>query len=183
MISNHADHETTGSQVAKLGANKMTDKQIIETVKAATALHRESKHNLVVRMRDLLDPVSSLTVGQHRLEWQAIYAQCSQWGDHSHAVTNSEGEWVIDGKYTLGQRDLSFFDGHNQQYMFGPICSDASCEDPIPQASATILREIARDLPAALLEFARKKTEQATAMAESVKNLKSHDLVRSQAAS
>ena len=137
----------------------MQDQEIIANLKSSIALHREAKSGLVRRMEASLNPMpaSGLVVSGHHLVWRTVYAQCSQWGHNSRAMTGQKGCWVIDGERTLGEPDCSFFDGSNQQSQFGGLYLDTDCTERVRPATAAQLREIARELPEALLAYAAAK--------------------------
>lgn len=134
-----------------------TDQQIIEAVKQAVALHRDSKKNMEARLCRLLDPLPGTTVlavAGFPIAYRTVYAACSQWASHDYPCTGEGSAYVIDGDFTIGEIDCSFFDGSNHQYQFGGVFLDREKTRRLRTARAELLREIARELPEALLQYA-----------------------------
>jgi hypothetical protein len=141
--------------------NTQTDAQIIATIKAAVQLHRDSAENLTTRITALLEPIpgsTKITAGGHTISYRTVYAECSQWGNGAYPCTGSRKAYVIDGDYVMGRPDCSFFDGKNHQYQINTrrwsLREDTSSDD-LRTIPVGILREIAKDLPSALLAYAQ----------------------------
>ncbi len=141
-----------------------TDSEIIEALTKSIALHAESKDRLVERMMSLLDPLPAgmrLSVGNHTITFAKVFGPCSQWANRAYATVGKTNAYIIDGVMTLGTVDVSFFDGNNHQSQFGDHYLDRDCSDRVKPASAKILREIARELPAALISYAASMADSA----------------------
>ena len=136
-----------------------TDAQIIATLTAAVKLHKDSAANLSDRVQDLMEPLphaTKLTVAGHTIAYRTVYATCSQWGNGAYPRTGSRKAYVIDGNYVIGRPDCSFFDGNNHQDQINSRCWSltADGEEDLRTVPVGILREIAKELPAALLAYA-----------------------------
>lgn len=146
-------------------ANTQTDAQIIATVTAAVALHRASKAVMASRIDALLMSIpDSIEIAGHTISYVRIEARCSQWANGAYPTSGTGRGHVIDGTHTVIEHDLSHFDGHNQQHQIGHVRL-ASSNARLTWASAKLLREIARELPGALLAYAARKTAEAAAIA------------------
>lgn len=134
-----------------------SDKDIIAAVTTAVALHKDTKAKLAARMEALLAPLPgslTLAVGAHRIAYRTVYAECSQWGNGAYPVTGSATTYVIDGQYVIRPIKCDHFDGHNQQWQIRSNRWKLKDGSELREVPAGILREIAKALPAALLQYA-----------------------------
>lgn len=148
----------------------MSDELVLDEVKKAVQLHHDSKCDLEKRLIKLLNSIEdfTVTIAGYKITYRDVYQYCSQWSNLRGSL-HAEKAYVIDGKWTLGTPDASFWDGHNNHYA---DCSETYSsirneqggepEELLSEAPSSVLREIAKALPAFLADYAARLTLAAT---------------------
>lgn len=122
---------------------------VINAVRAAVDERNARRDALAARIEKIIREsaeacaLDTVHVGPYRIALADVTARCSQ-GQGWPVIHPSESHWIVNGLYSFGILDLSFFDGHNQQRQDGRACAHDAPLDPAP---VKVLREIAAALP------------------------------------
>ena len=124
----------------------------------------------------------TVTIAGHKIVYRDVYQYCSQWSNVRGSL-HAEKAYVIDRTYTIGTPDASYWDGNNTQHAYTSETYSSTWKDGsidpeselLTEAPSNVIREIARELPAFLADYAKEMTlaaEENTRLAESLPDLK-----------